>query len=227
MPAQKDFKRLVRARMRKTGESYTAARVQLLRKKARPAGTAPAAKPDYARLAGMTDAKLKEKTGCDWSRWVRALDHQGADKMTHGEIARLVNEKWKVPGWWSQTVTVGYERIKGLREIGQRLDGTYEASKSRTLPAPVSAVFRAFKDPDTRARWLGRSDVVVRTATPGKTIRLGWPDGTLVGVYFAGKGTGKTQVAIQHMKLTSKAQATELKTFWGERLTALEGALTG
>ena len=32
MPTQKDFKRLVRSRMRKTGESYTAARRQILDK---------------------------------------------------------------------------------------------------------------------------------------------------------------------------------------------------
>ncbi len=31
MPSQKDFKRLVRARMRKTGEAYTAARAQAAR----------------------------------------------------------------------------------------------------------------------------------------------------------------------------------------------------
>jgi hypothetical protein len=32
MPRQKDLKRLVRARMRKTGEAYTAARAQILKK---------------------------------------------------------------------------------------------------------------------------------------------------------------------------------------------------
>src|SRR5919112_6349551 len=32
MPREKDLKRLVRARMKKTGEAYTAARAQLLRK---------------------------------------------------------------------------------------------------------------------------------------------------------------------------------------------------
>ena len=31
MPRQKDLKRLVRTRMRKTGEAYTAARAQILR----------------------------------------------------------------------------------------------------------------------------------------------------------------------------------------------------
>ena len=33
MPTQKDLKRLVRGRMKKTGESYTAARARLLEKK--------------------------------------------------------------------------------------------------------------------------------------------------------------------------------------------------
>ena len=33
MPTNKDFKRVVRARMTKTGESYTAARAQLLKKR--------------------------------------------------------------------------------------------------------------------------------------------------------------------------------------------------
>jgi hypothetical protein len=225
MPAQKDLKRLVRARMRKTGESYTTARVQLLKKKAAPPAPAPA--PDYERLAGMSNAKIKEKTGCDWSRWVWALDRLGADEMPHGEIARMVHETYKVDGWWSQTVTVGYERIKGLREVGQRLDGHYEASKSKTLPASVSAVFRAFKDPRTRARWLAQPDVTVRTAKRDKTMRLGWPDGTIVAIGFIPKGTAKAQVAIQHLKLTSKAQATEVKAFWGERLAALEGVLAG
>ena len=32
MPTQKDFKRLVRSRMKKTGEAYTAARLQILNK---------------------------------------------------------------------------------------------------------------------------------------------------------------------------------------------------
>jgi len=39
MPTNKDFKRLVRARMQKTGEAYTAARAQLLSRP--PAPTAP------------------------------------------------------------------------------------------------------------------------------------------------------------------------------------------
>ena len=45
--------------------------------------------------------------------------------MPHKEIARYVREKFAVSGWWAQTITVGYERIRGLREKGQRRSGGY------------------------------------------------------------------------------------------------------
>ncbi|HEU4747184.1 MAG TPA: hypothetical protein VFS56_01695, partial [Gemmatimonadaceae bacterium] len=139
MPRNKDLKRLVRARMKKTGEAYTAARAQITRK-ARPAPK------DYAELAGFADTVIKEKTGCPWELWVKALDYHGAAEMSHREIASLVHTKYKVSGWWSQAVTVGYERIKGIRARGQRLDGSYEASKSRTYNVPVKTLFDAWAD---------------------------------------------------------------------------------
>jgi hypothetical protein len=57
-----------------------------------------------------------------------------------------VREKYKIPGWWSQTVAVGYERIKGLRAIGQRMDGSFEASKSRTFAVPLARLYGAFRN---------------------------------------------------------------------------------
>ena len=90
MPANKDFKRLVRGRMQKTGEAYTTARAHLLRTRP-PGATSASAAPrpaDYARLAGKSDAILKEKTGCTWERWVKALDRVQADSWPHPRIAR-------------------------------------------------------------------------------------------------------------------------------------------
>jgi hypothetical protein len=224
MPLHKDLKRLVRARMRKTGESYTTARSHLLKKKSSTAAQSPRS-AEFAALAGMSDAAVKAKTGCDWARWVWALDRLGADGMAHREIARLVHEKYKIPGWWSQMVTVGYERIRGLRQVGQRRSGEYEAGKTRTVAAPVRTVFRAFKTARTRVQWLPEP-VTIRTARQDKTVRLGWEDGTVVAVYLVKKGAAKTVVAIQHLKLASKARATELKAFWGERLGALQEVVT-
>jgi uncharacterized protein YndB with AHSA1/START domain len=225
MPANKDFKRLVRGRMHKTGEAYTTARVQLLKQKS---ATAPRHSPDadnYAKLAGRSDATLKEKTGCTWERWVGALDRVKAYTWPHRDIAQYVREKYRIPGWWAQTVTVGYERIKGLRAVGQRRDGSFEANKSKTLAVPLSRLYDAFSNPGLRARWLPGIDLAIRTATRDKSIRATWPDRSSVEIFFAGKGPGKSQVALQHGKLPDRASAQRMKQYWTERLDALEQAL--
>jgi hypothetical protein len=216
MPTNKDFKRLVRARMQKTGEAYTTARVHLLpkREQLQPA--------DYARRAGMmSDAALKAKTGCTWERWVKALDRVQAHTWPHREIAEYVYEKYHVPGWWSQTVTVGYERIKGLRAIGQRRGGGFEATKSKVFAVPLARLYRAWSDGRTRTRWLPGVELTIRTATPQKAMRITWPDKTSVALGFTGKGAVKSQVQIQHGKLPDKAAATGMKRYWEERLAAL------
>ena len=228
MPANKDFKRLVRARMRKTGESYTTARMQLLHRQhsaIRPEATAPAAAvlapTDYGKIAGMSDAAVKAKTGCTWERWVTALDYHGADAWSHRAIAEFIHEKYKVPGWWTQMVTVGYERIKGLRARGQRRDGSYEATKSKVFAVPLTRLYRAFADKRTRSRWLPAVNLTVRTATPNKSMRITWSDGTSVELGFMSKGDAKAQVQIQHRRL-DKAGATRMKEYWAERLAVLE-----
>jgi hypothetical protein len=219
MTTDKDFKRLVRSRMRKTGESYTAARSQLLTK---PSPPVPA---DYATLAGLSDAAIKAGTGCTWERWVKVLDKARAYEWQHREIARHVYENYKISGWWSQGVTTGYERIKGLRAIGQRRGGDFEAAKSKTFAAPLTRLYRAWSVARTRARWLPGVDLKIRSAIRNKSMRITWPDGTSVHLYFAAKGTGKSQVAIQHVKLADRSAQTRMKEFWGERLAGLEDVL--
>ena len=108
MTREKDFKRLVRARMLKTGEAYTAARAQILSKPTtRIELPAPSTPKDYAALAGISDRSIKKNTGCTWERWVPMLDGLGAAEMRHREIAALVSRKFKINDWWSQTVTWG------------------------------------------------------------------------------------------------------------------------
>ena len=226
MTANKDLKRLVRARMKKTGEAYTTARTQVTRKSGptRPDPLAPSPS-EYAALAGMSDAVIKARTGCNWERWVKSLDYQGAAEMTHQEIAEIVRTKYKVADWWTQTVTVGYERIKGLRARGQRRDGSYEATKSRTFNVPVKKLFDAWNDAPTRRKWLDETGVRVRTATSPKSIRLGWHDGAIVALNFAAKGSSKSSVAVQHSKLADKQTADRMKEYWSEKLDRLAAHL--
>lgn len=222
MTSRKDFKRLVRGRMARTGESYTAARRHFADQSDPPMTPPPAASPDYATLAGMRDSALAAKTGCGWATWVFVLDKVGAAQWPHREIAAYVQQNYKTSSWWSQTVTVGYERIKGLRAIGQKRDGGFEVTKSKILAVPLRQLYRSFRDKRLRIKWLPGVALTIRTAVRDTSMRIIWPDGTLVQVGFLGKGRGKAQVAVQQGRFGSKEQAQEMKRYWVERLQTLE-----
>jgi len=213
--------------MKKTGEAYTTARSQILKKpKSKPtarlaAALGSASKHDFATLAGTSDSSIKAKTGCSWERWVKSLDHYGAGEMSHAEIAELVSKKYKVGPWWTQTVTVGYERIKGLRVRGQRRDGSYEATRSRTFDVPVATLFEAWADKRVRDRWLDGVAVKLRTATALKSIRLGLADGGILAVGFTPKGKTKSSVAVSQAKLPDRETAARVKEYWSDKLDAL------
>ena len=222
MTRDKDRKRIIRARMQKTGESYTAARAQILSKADHRSSAPPPI--DYAKVAGMSDAKVAEKTGRTWREWTTVLDAAKASALPHREIADLVHGRHGVPGWWAQTVTVGYERIKGLRDRGQRRGGSYEASKSRTYAVPVDRLFHAWTDDATRRRWIGEAKTRVRTAKAHKSVRLQWPDGSIIAVWLTPKGAAKSAVAVTQTKLPDQAAAKQAGAEWSARLDAL-GAL--
>ena len=71
MTEQRSFKRLVRARMDKTGESYTAARATILKGADEP-------DPGEKRLLIVPDASIRERTGRGWEEWFDILDEWGA-----------------------------------------------------------------------------------------------------------------------------------------------------
>ncbi|MEO8190473.1 MAG: hypothetical protein ABI682_09025 [Acidobacteriota bacterium] len=210
MPKQKDLKRLIRTRMKKTGEAYTAARLQLVRK---------GSPPDYGALAGLSDASVTKATGRTWVQWLALLDRAQAAAKPHPEIARYV-KSLGTPPWWTQMVTVGYERIRGLREKGQRRGGAYEVSKSRTFNVPVAALFDAFANARQRRRWLPVK-IAVRSISARKRMRLTWDDETPVVLEFWSKGAAKSTVAVGHQKLADKSTAEAMKKAWGEHFDRL------
>ena len=221
MPKQKDLKRRVRERMRKTGESYTAARTRVLEKRqAAPSspGPRPAPKVDLAELAGMSDAAVSKKTGRTWADWVAELDRAGAATMTHRAVVQLLSESHGVPDWWSQMVTVGYERIRGLRQKGQRRDGRFDVNKSKVYSVPLATLWTAAG----RCKpWLGDVGVRMSKATKPKSMRWRWSDGTPIEVYFWPKGESKSQIQLQHRNIATRAEAERLRIFWSERLAKL------
>lgn len=211
MPKNKDLKRLVRARMAKTGESYTAARAQILGRQDLPLP------PDYEAIAGQTDATLRDRTGHTWPEWSDLLDELGATEMEHPEIAKWVRARID-DHWWAQTITTGYERLRGRRELGQTCDGDFQASKSKTVKAPRDAVFAALVSFGDDAEWC--RGLSYHGATEPKSVRFRGPDDSHASLWLTDKGD-RCSVSVNHDKLPSAEARDAAKEAWGKRLAEL------
>lgn len=221
MTEHKSFKRLVRARMAKTGESYTAARAMLLR--AEPSGgtDAPALR--------TSDEKIRQRTGRGWEDWFAILDEWGAADRTHREIARWLAEQMGIHplAWNAQAITASYELTRGLREAGEKDDG-FAITASKTVAVPVERLYEAVVSEAERTAWLPDGQLTARTATRPKSARFDWGEGpTRVNVTFLARGDTKSTVALEHRRLAGTGEADQMKTYWRERLSVLKGALEG
>ena len=222
MTESKTFKRRVRERMAKTGESYTSARTQLSAKRERIEGA-------RARLTApaeelQSDTKLREATGKGWDEWIAALDAWGARTKKHPQIARYLIDELGVPGWWAQTVTVGYERATGLRLKHQQKDG-FSITATKTVNVPVDELYFAFVDDVERKRWFEEASMSLRTETRTrvKGARFDWEDGsTRVVAWFEAKGPSKSTLSLAHEKLPDPDEAETMKLMWRERLVELK-----
>jgi uncharacterized protein YndB with AHSA1/START domain len=217
MTRQRSFKRLVRARMEKTGERYAAARAALL--------AAEEPKATEAPVLTVSDEVIRRRTGRGWEEWFDLLDDSGAIAKPHAEIARWLQSELGIDGWSAQSVTVGYERARGRRAVGEQADG-FAITASKTVAVSVDRLYDAFVDESLRERWLPDDRLRERTATRPKSARFDWDDGeTRVVVGFTAKGDGKSVVDIEHARLPDAAEAERMKAFWRERVAALKEVL--
>jgi hypothetical protein len=173
-----------------------------------------------------SDEAVKAATGKVWAEWFKILDTAGAKKLPHKEIAKYLHEEQKVRSWWCQMVAVAYEHERGLRNTHQKGSGEYAASGSRTLSAPIGAVYAAWVDDGARRKWLKGGTLEISTKTENKSLRGAW-DGnkSRLSVNFYAKGPDKTQVAVDHMKLASSDESEAMKKYWFESLNRLQETL--
>lgn len=179
-----------------------------------------------AETRRVSDEAVLKATGRTWEQWFAVLDADGAQRMSHKEIADLVHRKYLDSGWWSQMVTVVYEQARGLRQLHQKADG-FAASVSKTFNVSVDQLFSAWTDAVTRAAWLAEQGIEVTREKANKSLRMLWSDGkTRVDVNFYPKGEEKTQVSVQHSQLDCAEDAAKSKSAWKEALVRLQETLS-
>lgn len=168
----------------------------------------------------QSDEAITNATGKGWNAWKAILDAWNASEKSHTEIARYVATEHGVPDWWAQGVTVGYERMIGRREAGQRNDGSYSASASKTVAAPMSEVHAVLVEEAQRDRWLPAGTLSLRTKQ-AKSARFDEVEtGLIVAFFLTAKGE-KTAVQAQADGIASAEEADTWKTVWKARLNDL------
>jgi uncharacterized protein YndB with AHSA1/START domain len=161
----------------------------------------------------ISNEAVQAKTGKNWDEWFAILDAAGGKEMRHKEIVAVLSKNYEIDPWWQQSVTVAYEKARGLRQKHEMVDG-YQISKSITIHAPVEKVFSAWTDKPARGQWLGNTDFSIRKTTPNKSIRIAWKDPqSNIEVYFYPKGE-RVQVTLNHSKLPDQSQAEKMKAYW-------------
>jgi hypothetical protein len=243
MTTDKARKRAVRTRMHKTGERYAAAHRHVAPRRPAlepdaappvadamgPSSAAPAAEATPLVPPGdpgWTDATIVKGTGRDWAHWLALLDDWGAMERTHTEIARWLVSTQDIPGWWAQTVTVGYERARGRRALHQTTRG-FEVSVSKTTRAPLAVVWAALSDPDRRAAWVAPGDLEPTTARDGVVARFAVVGTAAIAeVVLEAKAADRTTVTASVRKLADGDDVERQRAIWRDRLRRLDAAVT-
>ena len=187
----------------------------------------------------MDETPVMKATGKELREWFAILDGREARDLPHKDIARLLSAEYGVPGWWSQNVTVEYEKHIGRRETGQSQSGEYEGTATRSLPGTMDEVLDG---------WVARLPAEPGAAFDGVAFagepsvsktekwrywRVSLADGSRVTVTISEKPGGAAKaggpavargpaaiVAVTSSKLPTREDGARWKAFWRAYLAA-------
>ncbi len=214
MTKQESFKRQIRERMAKTGERYAAARRVLIEQT-----------PDHRRL-WVSDPETSEDavqaaTGRSWDDWCDLIDKWPGSSNGHAGIASYLQAEHGVDAWWAQGITVGFERITGLRLPHQMPDGTFSAGKSQTLRVDASLLRVMLLDKEGRRDLFPGRATELRSKATSKAISLSLGPG-VAQFRIEPKADGKTKISIIHSRLPTLDDVAEWKFYWSDWLRAID-----
>ena len=201
--------------MEKTGEKYNAARRVLIDQAAKGADRVWIAEPE------TSDESVQAATGRNWNEWCDVIDAWSGRTDGHAAIAAHLENAHGVDGWWAQTVTVGYERITGLRLPHQRPDGTFTAGKTRTVHVDGDLLRSMLLDEGERESLFPGLESELRSRPSAKVLRIGIGHG-VAQISIEPRNGGTVRISIAHERLPAAEDVPRWKHYWSEWLEALD-----
>ncbi len=201
--------------MARTGERYAAARRILLEQAQRRTGRTWHADPE------IDDEGIRKATGRGWNALCDLVDSWPGHSQGHTAIAQWLVDQHGVGAWWAQSVTVGWERITGVRKPHQMADGSFTAGKSRTINCDAAALRAMLLDAAARADLFPGHVSTLKSKPASKSIRLAIGEG-VAQFDLEPKDEGRMKVTVSHVKLPTSDAVEQWKFYWSEWLEAID-----
>jgi hypothetical protein len=171
-----------------------------------------------------TNSRIKpveRATNRTWDEWLRFMDTIDARNLDHKQIALKVYEELdgtiEQLGWWTQAVTVAYEQYIGRRIPGQRPDGTFQMSVSRSTTfgmAELMEKWKRFAAEDQTVHDLVGGDPRVSGTDRRITWRTKAQDGSSITVTSEPKKNGTASIVATQIGLPTLESNNEARARW-------------
>ena len=95
-------------------------------------------------------APIERATNRSWDKWLAFMESVGGQHLSHKDLALKaygeLEGTLEQAGWWAQSVAVAYEHHIGRRIPGQRSDGTFQLSVSRSTALGLEDLMGRWRD---------------------------------------------------------------------------------
>ena len=164
---------------------------------------------------------VERATNRTWDQWLQFMAAIGAEDLDHRQIALRVYEELdgtiQQLGWWTQAVTVAYEQYTGRRIPGQRSDGTFQTSVSRSTALGMHELMEswaAFAVQDETVQAVVVGDVRISGTDRRTTWRTKAGDGSSVVVTSEPKRNGTASIVATQIGLPTPEAYDEARQRW-------------
>ena len=190
------------------------------------------------------NAAIINATGRSKEEWFEIVESKNPAEMTHKEIAAWLQNEYQLSFWWSQEITVLYEKHAGRRKTGQTQDSGFQIGVSKTFNIPAVKLWELITSragfelisgdklpvsniTETIQKSPAQIEYQITTLRKDSHIRMKWrvpewKSHSILQVRVTGKGVSKAVLTFHQEKLDNEAVRSSMKQYWQKQIIQFE-----
>lgn len=169
--------------------------------------------------SSTSDEAILKASGRTWSQWMSELESKSFSQWSKKDRLKMLRLDYGLSNLWASRVDAAYAAC--MSDPVCALKAQFGVSISKTFHYPVGDVY------DRAMQWFeSENRVQLRDIQRSKRLHGDWlTDDSRIDVVFHAKGTDKTQIVVQHEKLTSETDIDIMRNFWKQQLDQMVESL--